>query len=168
MEKNKYTNGFKIPENYFEEFETHMFDKLKEEQLPKATGFVIPDGYFDAVEEKIIENTKTSPLKVIHKSKTQKLRPTLYRIAGIAAVLAVLILLYPFENGNAISFEKISEAAVSEYIQDGALDLTADDFAMYLQDEDFDALMQSSEEISVENMSDYLLNNLDDSTLLLE
>lgn len=172
MKKNKYTTGFKAPEGYFEEFEVRMFDKLKEEQLPKNTGFAVPEGYFDAVEEKILQTETTSNWKVLRNEKPESnnmhRKPILYALAGIAAVLAILLMLYPMSSNSSFSFDDVNAKAVSAYIQDGELDLSADDLSMYLQDEDFDALMMSSEEISVENLSDYLFNNLDDTTLLLE
>ncbi len=172
MKKNKYTTGFKVPETYFEEFETRMFDKLQEEQLPKNTGFTVPEGYFDAVEEKILQTETTSNWKVLRNEKSKSSntlnKPILYALAGIAAVLAVLFMVYPMNSNNSFSFDAINPTTISAYIQDGELDLSTDDLSMYLQDEDFETLIGSSEEISVENLSDYLFNNLEDNTLLLE
>ncbi|WP_432411409.1 hypothetical protein [Rasiella sp. SM2506] len=172
MENNKYTTGFKIPEGYFEEFDARMLDKLKEEQLPKNTGFTVPEGYFDTVEEKIVQTETTSNWKVLRNEQpirtTQKRKIVLYAIAGVAAVVTLILTVYPFGTHNSFSFDDINATAVSAYIQDGELDLSADDLSIYLQDEDFETLMGSSEEISVENLSDYLFNNLDDTSLLLE
>jgi hypothetical protein len=172
MEKNKYTTGFKIPEGYFEEFDARMRDKLKEEQLPKDAGFAVPEGYFDAIEEKILQAETTYKWQPFRNAQNYGAKPHpkkfVYSLVGIAAVLAIILSLFPFGTGAAISFEDLNETAVSEYIQDGALNLTADDLAMYLQDEYFDLLVIPSEEISEENLSDYLLNNLDNNTLLFE
>lgn len=171
MEKNKHTTGFKIPEGYFEEFDARMLDKLKEEQLPKNTGFTVPEGYFDSVEEKILQTETTINWKVLRNEKPKRnnnKNTILYALAGIAAVLAIVLTLYPFGTNNSFSFDDVNATAVSAYIQDGELDLSADDLSMYLQDEDFDALMLSSEEISAENLSDYLFDNLNDNSLLLE
>tara|TARA_R100000935_G_scaffold21876_2_gene40385 strand:- start:41074 stop:41592 length:519 start_codon:yes stop_codon:yes gene_type:complete len=172
MEKNKYTTGFKVPEGYFKEFDARMLEKLKEEQLPKDSGFTVPEGYFEQVEEKLLQTETTSNWKVFRTKKSEKTNPNrkavLYAFAGIAAILALILTLYPFGNSNSFTFDEINTTAVSAYIQDGELDVTTEDFAMYLQDEDFDALMFSSEEISEESLSDYLLNNLDTNTLLFE
>lgn len=172
MEKNKYTTGFKIPEAYFEAFDVRMFEKLKEEELPKDSGFAVPDHYFDELEEKIVQSTTTSNWKVLRNEKPKINVPNrsaiLYTLTGIAAAVVVVLSLYPFGSNTSYSFEDLNETIVSAYIQDGELDLTAEDLAMYLQDEDFDALVVPSETISEENLSDYLLNNLDDTTLLIE
>ena len=172
MEKNKYTTGFRIPEGYFEEFDARMLEKLKEEHLPKHSGFSVPAGYFNEVEEKIIQNNKTSKWQVFKNAQnygaTAHRKKFVYSLVGIAAVLAVLITLYPLGTSHSYSFEDINATAISAYIEDGALELTDDDFTLYLQDEDFDALMVSSEEISEQNLSDYLMTHLDDNTLLFE
>lgn len=172
MEKNKYTTGFKIPEGYFEEFDARMFEKLKEEVLPKDSGFRVPNHYFDGLEQKILQSEKTSTWKVLRaespKNKISNKKTVLYALTGIAATLAIVLSLYPFDDTNSYSFEDLNETAVSTYIQDGELNLTIDDLAMYLQDEDFDALAVSSKTISEENLSEYLLKNLDDTTLLIK
>ncbi len=172
MEKNKYTTGFKIPEGYFETFDVRILDKLKEDNLPEDSGFTVPEGYFEAVEKKILAAETSSTWKVFKNDKQQSETPDkrtiLYALAGIAAVLAIIVTLYPFGSATSYSFEDVNATSVSAYIQDGELDLSTEDYVMYLQDEDFDALLVSSEEISTENLSDYLFNNLDDTNLLYE
>ena len=46
MKKNIHNNGFKSPEDYFEDFEDRLFNKLSEDKLPKESGFKIPDGSY--------------------------------------------------------------------------------------------------------------------------
>lgn len=170
--KNKHSTGFKIPEGYFDEFEVRMFDTLKEERLPKDSGFTVPKDYFEAVEAKILRTETNTTWKVFRngtpKNKHAHRKTVLYTLAGIAAVLAVVLSLNPLGTHNAVSFDGINATALSAYIQDGALDLTAEDLARYLQNEDLNAIVAPSEEISEESLSDYLFNNLDDNTLLLE
>ena len=53
MNRKENIDNFKIPANYFDEFENHLFKKLNEEILPKNTGFKIPVGYFNTLDIKI-------------------------------------------------------------------------------------------------------------------
>ena len=63
MEKNEPKNGFKSPENYFEDFEDRLFNKLSEDKLPKESGFKVPEGYFDQLDQSLILNAKNSEKK---------------------------------------------------------------------------------------------------------
>ena len=171
MEENKNKPGFTVPEGYFEALDARVLAKLKEVPLPENNGFTVPEGYFDAVEDTILKTSKTAGWEV-HVTKTPKQQNSTnksiwYSIAGIAAVLAVVFTLYPFGNGT-VSLEDINSTSISAYLEEGSLELTPDEIATYLNDEDFDALMVASEEISEENLSEYLYNHLDDNSLLIE
>ena len=67
MRKNKNITGFKTPENYFEDFDTQIFSKIDEENLPKSAGFKTPNGYFENFEPNVLKAIETSekPQKVI-------------------------------------------------------------------------------------------------------
>lgn len=49
-------NGFHTPESYFDNVEHSIFNKLSEENLPKENGFNTPENYFDELEESLLSN----------------------------------------------------------------------------------------------------------------
>ena len=53
-------------------------------------------------------------------------------------------------------------------IDEGNIDLSPQDIALLLEDEDVYSLSEPSEDISKESLTDYLLNNIDDPNLLFE
>ena len=63
MKKRKNIDKFKVPTNYFDEFENHLLNKINEEVLPKNIGFKTPTGYFNKLDFKI-KRKKNSKLKV--------------------------------------------------------------------------------------------------------
>jgi hypothetical protein len=171
MTKKKQTSGFKIPENYFEGFEIAMFEKLQEEDLPKSSGFNVPEGYFYAVDEKILETAphKWQLFKTAqnHEALQHRIK-IVYSIAGIAAAIAVILTIISLKGNNAVSFDDLKTENIASYIEDSASDITAYDLSSYLQGEDLTTFDVPSQNLNEDNLSDYLFNNLDDSTLLLE
>lgn len=58
LEKDKkITPGFKIPENYFEEFENQLMQRFSFEETTQKVlpGFKTPDNYFDSFEERLMQ-----------------------------------------------------------------------------------------------------------------
>lgn len=59
LDKDKKINtGFKIPENYFEEFENQLMQRISfEETTPKiSAGFKTPDNYFESFEDRVMQS----------------------------------------------------------------------------------------------------------------
>lgn len=169
QDKSKYTPKFKIPENYFEEFDERVMHTILEGELPKTAGFGVPEGYFDTLTKKIEQQTMAANTATTGRTKVIPLykRRGFAIAASIAACLAIVFAIEMF-NPNTSNLDSIQATAISDYIEDGNLDLTSTDLIPYFQEEDIDALIFGTEEISSESISDYLLNNLDDSTLLTE
>ena len=67
--KNIHTNGFTVPENYFDLFEAELYNRIAAEELPDATGFTTPEGYFDRVTDRVVKTVmhqeEQQPSKVI-------------------------------------------------------------------------------------------------------
>ena len=68
MKDKKYKSGFKVPENYFDNFDERLFKTIESETLPKETGFKVPDGYFDNLEDSLLQklNTEEKPQRFLH------------------------------------------------------------------------------------------------------
>lgn len=163
MNKNKHTRGFKVPENYFDTVEETIFQKLDQSQFPKKTGFKTPEGYFDTLEDQILDvisssEEKTSVISLIN-------RRSLTFALGIAACLAVIITI-ALNNGSS-SQENFDLATVTEYIDDGYLDLSTYEVTNLLEEEELEQLTLTPLS-TPESIEDYLLEHIDENNLLIE
>ena len=149
------THGFKIPKNYFEDFESHMLDRM-ESQTPLSSvedsGFTIPKDYFATIEDSVLSKLdKETPVFSLFNWKKVS------AIASIAAV--VLICASIFFNGN--RQENISTDMVETYFE--TQDLDTYELAQLLSEtefitEDLDIVETPFEE---DNLETYLLEYTD-------
>ncbi len=157
----KYKHGLKVPEDYFESFEERLFGKIAEEALPKKPGFKVPNDYFDGLETKIlskIKSEKTIPVIPLYRRKA-----FLYA-TSIAACLLLAFFIFIGETTQEVTLDI---ADIEAYLDDDGLDYDAYDVAQFLNEEDLENL--SLETIfSEENLETYLLEHLDNNTLLIE
>ena len=87
MKRRENIDEFKVPTNYFDEFENHLLNKINEEVLPKNIGFKTPPGYFNKLDAKIKRKNNS-------KSKEGKLIPVVSKKKFIyAASLAAIVIL---------------------------------------------------------------------------
>lgn len=161
-EKKKYQTGFKVPEDYFNSLEDKLFNITSENKLPNTPGFKVPDNYFESLEDTILSKVTFEDPKVISIFK----RRNLWYASGIAAAIA-LLLVFTW-NSNTINPNTIEFAEIETYINNDNLDLEMQDIAQVLNDEDLEDLSLETLSISEENIEDYLLDNIDDTTLLIE
>ena len=158
----KYKHGMKVPEGYFESFEERLAVKIAEEALPKASGFKVPDGYFDTLEVSILQQIeKETTVKVVPLYK----RKSVIYITSIAACLALIFTIF---TSNETKEAVIEVADIEAYFNEGNLDYDSTDIAQLLNDTDLEGLLLETDNISLESLEDYLLENLDDTTLLIE
>ncbi len=89
LENNRITNGFTTPTDYFDSLSDKIFEKIngevKTSLLPETSGFIVPENYFTNNEAILLSKISHSKTKVI------KLKATLYKVSGIAAVLLLTI-----------------------------------------------------------------------------
>jgi hypothetical protein len=157
----KYKHGLKAPENYFESFEDRLFGKMAEEALPEKPGFRVPEDYFDGLETKILSKLAretTVPVIPLYKRKS------FMYAASIAASLVLAFFIFKGEPNQEVILDI---ADIEAYLEGDGLDFDTYDVAQLLNEEDLENL--SLETIfSEENLEAYLLENLDDNTLLIE
>jgi hypothetical protein len=159
--------GFKVPENYFEEFSDGLFSKMKEEEeeeekegsIPKTTGFKTPERYFDHLEDSILSTIKNTAR--IRKSKTR----ILYTISSVAAALLLYIGTAKYNQSNIVTFESITITDVQAYIEAGNMSL--DTYALASLDQDIDMNDLLDDSISDEEINDYL-NTIEPEFILID
>lgn len=149
MEKNKFTynqrSGFRVPENYFEEFESRVFDSNCSEPgigKGKNTGFGIPSDYFETLEDKIYARISAteSKGKVIPFYKTRKF----YYSAAVAASFVGLVSTLLFKPVPENSFDSLELSAIEEYLDSGNIDFNYNEISAIIYEEDYVLIVQQN------------------------
>lgn len=160
--EDKYKHGMKVPEDYFDNFEERLFIRLAEEELPDAPGFSVPDGYFDTLDEKVMANLPPEGKgKVIPFYR----RRAFSYMAGAAACAVLVFSLLTKGPGENMTLEI---ADIEAYLDAGGIDYNSYDVAQLLNEDDLESIPLENEFLSEESLEEYLLENLDDTNLLIE
>jgi hypothetical protein len=137
LENNKITNGFTTPSDYFDTFSDKLFEKLNGEittsLLPEAPGFIVPENYFEKNEIKLLSKLNYSKTKVI------KLKASLRKISGIAAVLLLTIVSPMIYNSV--------ETRKNEFAEMNYLEMHSDDLGIY----EVGSMLENEELAELEN-----------------
>ncbi len=165
MKKDKNISGFKTPENYFEDFEAQLFSKIEEANLPKSAGFQVPQNYFENLEAEVLEAVKTSEKS----TKVVALFPKKYfgYAAAIAACLLIGFTIFNNKTDNE-TLDALQLAAIDNYIEEGNLNLDLYDVTTFINDEDITNLDLTTQQFSEATLKNYLLENMDEETLINE
>ncbi len=175
MEKKNFTynprSGFKVPETYFEEFESKMLGYLCLEPdmvktMEKDSGFKVPFDYFDSLEEKVfarIENAESKG-KIIPIYRTRKF----YYYAAVAAIFVGLISTQLFNPVQENSFDSIELSAIEAYMDSGNIDFNYNEISSIIYEEDYvyDNITKSN--LSDDAVFEYLNENIEDPAIILD
>lgn len=165
-------SGFKVPENYFRNFEDRLMDKINDQdpaQLPvKESGFTVPQGYFNELEDRLLKETG-KPTKVVKLFKKEYL----FYAAAVAAIFVLMLgnffktepqqnlgwddveitdMENYFEEDYNMSYMEWNTSEYSDLISDGS---------KIIHEEDFNT-------VDSEAVFDYLDENIEDPTYILE
>jgi hypothetical protein len=161
MNEKKHTHGFKIPEDYLDTFEERLFDSMDLDSLPKESPFKVPDAYFDALEDKIVSKAM--------KQETVKVIPLFQkRLFWYGSSMAACLLVALFFFNRDANFSTIDSSDIEAYVTSDAFSLDSDEIALLLTDEELNELSFEERLFSEETLENYLLDNIDDTTLLIE
>lgn len=167
MKKNNNISGFKTPQNYFDDFEERLFQKIEEEQFPKSSGFKVPDGYFKNLDGRILKSVTQS--NSTEKKKVISLIPKKYfgYAAAIAACLLVAIQVFT-PQGEHPNIDSIKISMLDKYIEDGYLNMNLYELTNYFEASDISGLHIDLELIPEGVLESYLKENMDGTTLISE
>lgn len=151
----KQQQGFKTPENYFEDFEARLFLQLKEEkQLSEekiAAGFDIPQDYFQHFEVALPKEKATKVLPLFRKENFKY-------VAGLAAMLVLMFTIFTdYENTNT-SFDSVDYGSIESYIENDRTNFSVPGIERilvenpHLSEVEFDKIDDKA-------IFDYLINN---------
>lgn len=158
MKKKQFTDkhglGFKIPENYFEDFEGRFFSKLGADTVSKekiSTGFKVPDNYFEKFSVAIPKEKETKVLPLFRK-RTMKF------VASVAAVILFVLSIFNEYENSKISFSTVGYESIESYIEEENISFDSAEIQWIItegtkfQKVEFDG-------IDDEDIFDYLINN---------
>lgn len=161
--------GFKVPENYFEDFETRFMGQLsssEEDLLSTGTSspFKVPDHYFEEFESRL---TDRLPLE----TKEPKVIPLFNRkhlsyIAGVAAVLAIILSSVVLNRPQTFGYSDLDVIAVENYLLE-SFEFSSPEETHLLQEGDFSFATSPGKDLDREAVLEYLNDNMEDPTLLL-
>lgn len=124
-------NPFKVPENYFENFENRMLDKVKNNNtvtLPKHEGFSVPEDYFDNVTNTILAKTIDQP------TKKNNHNIWYYAISSVAAIAIVAFSIISFSN-NKSTINSVASTELENYINNGYMPFSSYDIGEVFEEE---------------------------------
>lgn len=166
-------SGFKVPEDYFRNFDEKMMNSLEDSKyldIPvKGKAFSVPEGYFDSLEDKIVAKTSKDRPKLIKLFKKEYF----YYAAAVAALFILMLgNFFNTESTRPIGWDNIELSAMENYIDEGYdmgyMELNpveVSDFIFkdgkLIDDSDFTA-------INSDAVFDYIDENIEDPTYILE
>jgi hypothetical protein len=165
--KNK--SGFKIPENYMQDFETNLFDRMELDlaiHKENPAGYMVPDTYFANFNERILAkiNTEKQITKVIPLFSSKRF----YYAAGVAAVFIAIISTVLFKSPTTSSLNNVEYAALEDYLNEEDLDLNYNEISNLLYEDGVIIESLNASTFSDEDILDYLNENVEDSGLIIE
>ena len=163
MKKNNLHNnkesGFKVPKDYFENFEASIIRHANLKEKVKDSGFTVPKDYFEKVENDIITKIKKQePVKVISLFK----RRNLIYMSGVAAAILLLFNLSIFNTP--FNFDSLETEIVDSYILDN---MESDELAALFTSDELNENNFIEYNLSDETL-DYYLENLEETEIILE
>ena len=164
MKKKNNIYPFNTPQDYFNNFEDRLFQRIEEEHFPKSSGFKVPEAYFDNMEQRMLDlSTEDDKKKVI------PLFPKKYfgYAAAIAASFIIGVMVFKSKS-DGLTMDNIQLSIVDEYIEDGNLNLDLYDLTNYLNDRDISGINFETLQIPDGVLENYLLDNMEDDILMDE
>ncbi|MBT4915817.1 MAG: hypothetical protein HON66_03230 [Formosa sp.] len=153
LNKANKNSPFKVPKDYFKNFDTDFFIEQELKNKVKKTGFKTPDGYLNDF------NVSIPKISKVNNSQKINNKYSIY-ISGIAAALVLLFMFsLPKKDNKEVSLESLESYLLVEGNQSDLLSniLTLDEL------DDLHTLNVSSSEIE-----NYLLHNASIETLLID
>ena len=153
--------GFKIPENYLQDFEDQILSEVKLKERIETSGFEVPQGYFDTLEQQIMSKvSKESTTKVIPLVSTK----TLIYISSIAACFILMFSI--FNNNTELNFDDLETASIENYLSEE--DINSLDIAALLSDDELSTKNFIDSDFNDDLLENYLLQNTLIEDLILE
>lgn len=160
MKATNKNSEFKIPDNYLENFNDALLDKIaakEESNLPNKDGFAVPEGYFNTLHENITARLKDAPTKVIPLKSYKK-----YYYSAIAVAATLLLFIgINLNKTESYSMDDLAYTDIDAYIEYTDLNLSTYEIAEVIPVDNLDLNDMFETGLDEENVLDYLNDNLD-------
>jgi len=164
MKNKNNKSGYNVPKGYFENFEDTLFSKLDSKpSIPNETGFNVPVNYFKTVENTILEKVNQKQDRNI-----KKLFLTKTILYGTAIAASLVLVFSIINNTNTYSIHEIASTEIETYLLENNELLSENELLSQLNNEDINTLIKENQTLSNQAIEDYLLEHIDDTTLLTE
>ena len=161
-------DGFKVPEDYFENFTDRLADSVRLRALgaKKVDGFKVPEGYFEGVYASVAQRIALDNEKEHRFFRLRKMPTINSRLLAIAASVIILI-------GSAVYFNSLAERGKLRIGSDRPTATFADEQVLETIDESTlgDALATLPQVVkteSTDSIVNYLIDNRIDVNLLTD
>lgn len=174
MKKNRLAthgrSGFKVPKNYFEDFEAKMPRAISQEQTlgdhyKGNPGFTIPDTYFDALEVQVLAKVEHPEPRGMEISLFRKKK--FYYAAGVAAMFVGVISTLLLKPNPVNSLDSVGISALEEYIDKESMDFNLNEITSFIYEEGYVLDKFSISDLSDDAVFDYLNDHEEDPALIL-
>ncbi len=156
---------FEAPQGYFEEFEDRLMLRLMEESLPDSPGFAVPAAYMDNLDNSLLEKATASEGRMISLFSDRRIY---YTVATAACLVLIFTLFRSVNGGTEITLADVPVNSVESFITQGESGIDTYDVLAFMNEEEINALTLESELISEESLEDYIIENLNETSLLIE
>lgn len=166
---NKNKEGFKVPEDYFENFENHLFDTLEEKprHIPSDEGFMVPPAYFESFEARLFEKIETS--KEPKLIKLNPYRKYFYACVGVAATIILILVIRGFNPKiEKTDFASLGSEEIETYFDTDEFSLSEYDIVQIYDDVDIEEIELFSEAINDDELIEYIYDTTDDYDILMD
>ena len=158
-------SGFKAPEDYFNNLEDAVFNKLNAKSHLDGIsnpGFEIPKDYFETVEDNVLSTIKNDSKEV--KIISLLSRKNILYMSGVAAAIVLMVSI--FKPSSEITFDSIDTELVESYIS--TQNINSADLATLWTETEFDDIAFDDYEFLDETVEDYILDNSNIEDLLID
>lgn len=171
-------DGFKVPENYFEELKAEVFQSVElgfAEDIGKQN-FAVPEGYFNKLTDNIMaavdaeaaseveEVEKPTPVIDIQSARRRKPMPRLRWVSMAAAVAGIIFFMTFLSNningGGEQPYAEVTSTEIYDYLGENNEGLYSEDLYAFV-DLSVDDFSYGMEDFSDEDLENYL-EELDD------
>ncbi len=155
------SEGFNVPENYFDTLSGRIFSSVKANDLKqeiKESGFSVPEDYFKGLEEKIIRRTHLQSKE--NKKKVRRIFPLWLNYAA-AACIAIFIGVGFFLNQQSNTIDsklsKLPEDDIVSYLQ---IHSDTGDLPVIVENIDEQVISKTEQGLTDQEIKQYLEFNL--------
>jgi hypothetical protein len=169
----KGNDGFKVPENYFVNFESKLSQKInsdikRDNHLSSKidSGFKIPENYFTSLENALLQ--KINKNKPKGKLISLQIRKNVLYLSGIAAMIAIIISI-SVNKKSKLNFNTIEIADIHIYLNEEDIELSTNEIAALLDSDIIYSETFEKELIDDETLLEYLSEeDIDDEIIFTE